>query len=155
MILRMVSLLWLGPLHGLRGRDGRNCPNAAYRELLIYVSVLSGRFRHAASVKNRRNTMSLGTTAAGLAIAAALATTLPGALHADERDDMRHAVERGEIHSLADILAALRGKLPGEVASVEIERKNGRWLYEFRVVDNKGRLCSKSMWTQQRRSSSA
>ena len=84
--------------------------------------------------------MSLGATVAGLAIAAALAATLPGALHADERDDMRHAVERGEIRSLAEILAALRGKLPGEVAGVEIERKNGRWFYEFRVIDNKGRL---------------
>ena len=46
----------------------------------------------------------------------------------------------GEIHSLADILKALRGKLPGEVAGVEIERKDGRWLYEFRVVDSQGRL---------------
>ena len=84
--------------------------------------------------------MSLGTTAAGLAIAATLAVTLPEALYANERDDMRHAVERGEIHSLAEILAALRGKLPGEVAGVEIERKNGHWFYEFRVIDNKGRL---------------
>ncbi|HET7803898.1 MAG TPA: PepSY domain-containing protein [Pseudolabrys sp.] len=117
-----------------------NCLNAADRELLIYVSVLSGRFRHDAWVKNRRNTMSLGITAAGLAIAATLAVTLPEALYANERDDMRHAVERGEIHSLAEILAALRGKLPGEVAGVEIERKNGRWFYEFRVIDNKGRL---------------
>ena len=32
------------------------------------------------------------------------------------------------------------GKLPGEVAGVEIERERGRWLYEFRVVDAKGRL---------------
>ena len=53
---------------------------------------------------------------------------------------MRHAVERAEIRSLADILDVLRGKLPGEVVGVEIERKNGRWLYEFRVVDEKGRL---------------
>jgi uncharacterized membrane protein YkoI len=139
MILRMVSLLWLGPLQGLRGRDGRTCPNAADRELLIYVSVLSGRLRHDACVKNHRNSMSLGT-AAVFALAATLVAVMPGNLRADEHDAMRHAVERGEIRSLAEILAALRGKLPGEVAGVEIERKNGRWLYEFRVVDNKGRL---------------
>jgi uncharacterized membrane protein YkoI len=101
---------------------------------------LSGRVVHGARVKKRRNTMSLKTAAAVLAIAAVLAAVAPAALRADERDDMRHAVERGEIRSLADILAALRGKLPGEVAGVEIERKNGRWLYEFRVVDEKGRL---------------
>ena len=51
-----------------------------------------------------------------------------------------HSVERGEIRPLADILAAIRDKLPGEVAGVEVERKDGRWVYEFRVVDGKGRL---------------
>ena len=56
------------------------------------------------------------------------------------REDVRHAVETGEIRSLADIIAAVRGKLPGEVAGVEIERKNGHWRYEFRVVDSQGRL---------------
>lgn len=55
-------------------------------------------------------------------------------------DAVRRAVEAGEIKSLADILAALRGKLPGEVAGVEIERERGRWIYEFRLVDDKGRL---------------
>ncbi len=34
----------------------------------------------------------------------------------------------------------LRGKLPGEVAGVEIEHEGGRWRYEFRVVDSQGRL---------------
>ena len=56
------------------------------------------------------------------------------------RDEVRRAVETGEIRSLADILDAQRGKLPGEVAGVEIERKDGRWRYEFRVVDSQGRL---------------
>lgn len=55
-------------------------------------------------------------------------------------DAVRRAVEAGEIKSLADILASVRGKLPGEIAGVEIEREHGRWLYEFRLVDDKGRL---------------
>lgn len=65
-----------------------------------------------------------------------------GASERDEgrRDQVRRAVEAGEIRSLAEILNAVRGKLPGEVAGVEIERKNGRWLYEFRVVGSEGRL---------------
>ncbi|MGA7485730.1 MAG: PepSY domain-containing protein [Xanthobacteraceae bacterium] len=58
----------------------------------------------------------------------------------DGHDAVRQAVERGDIRSLADILTAIRDRLPGEVAGVEIEQKNGRWLYEFRVVDRKGRL---------------
>ena len=52
----------------------------------------------------------------------------------------RQAVERGEIKALADILSAIRGKLPGDVVGVEIEQKKGRWFYEFRVADAKGRL---------------
>lgn len=86
--------------------------------------------------------MTLRAGAAVLALTAVLTMLAPPQLHADEheRDEMRHAVERGEIRSLADILAALHGKLPGEVAGVEIEREDGRWLYEFRVVDSKGRL---------------
>jgi len=75
--------------------------------------------------------------------AALLLAAAPDAVADDdehERDAVHRAVEAGEIKSLADILAAVRGKLPGEVAGVEIEREHGRWLYEFRVVDDKGRL---------------
>ena len=79
-----------------------------------------------------------------LVVAALVAVTprLADASDKDEvrRDEMLRAVETGEIRSLADILNAVRSKLPGEVAGVEVERKNGRWLYEFRVVDSKGRL---------------
>lgn len=57
-----------------------------------------------------------------------------------DHDAVRRAVQSGEIKPLSEILAAIRSKLPGEVAGVEIERKNGRWLYEFRVVDGRGRL---------------
>jgi uncharacterized membrane protein YkoI len=78
------------------------------------------------------------------AVIAIVASVTGSAAHADDKgldqDMTRQAVERGEIRPLADILAAIRGKLPGEVIGVEIERKNGRWLYEFRVSDSKGRL---------------
>jgi len=71
-----------------------------------------------------------------------LAALPPAPLRAEptDHDAVRQAVERGEIRSLVDILGIVRAKLPGEVAGVEIERKNGRWLYEFRTVDAKGRL---------------
>lgn len=79
-----------------------------------------------------------------LTVAALVAATprVADARDQDEvhRDEVRRAVETGEIRALADILKAVRGKLPGEVAGVEVERKDGRWLYEFRVVDSKGRL---------------
>lgn len=72
----------------------------------------------------------------------AAASQLADARDQDElrRDEVRRAVETGQIRSLADILKAVREKLPGEVAGVEIDRKDGRWRYEFRVVDGQGRL---------------
>ncbi len=117
-----------------------NCQNAADRHLLIYVSVLSGHFRHVAPVKNRRSAASLGAAAAVFALIGVLLAVALSAPRADEADEVRQAVQRGEIRSLADILSAIRGKLPGDVAGVKVERKDGRWLYEFRVVDDKGRL---------------
>nr|WP_245333384.1 PepSY domain-containing protein [Bradyrhizobium guangdongense] len=76
-------------------------------------------------------------------LAGVLLAPVPAAAGDHDRgapDAVRRAVEAGEIKSLADILASVRGKLPGEVAGVEIERERGRWIYEFRVVDDKGRL---------------
>ena len=57
-----------------------------------------------------------------------------------EREAVRAAVERGELKSLFEVLQSVRPKLPGEVLGIEIEREHGLWIYEFRVVDDKGRL---------------
>ena len=75
----------------------------------------------------------------GIASAAVLPTAAALA-ESHDQDAARQAVESGEIRPLADILAAVRGKLPGEVVGVEIESKKGHWIYEFRVLDGKGRL---------------
>lgn len=73
-------------------------------------------------------------------VAAVLLSAGPVRAERPHHDAVRHAVESKEILSLSAILDLVRGKLPGEIAGVEIERKNGRWLYEFRVVDSQGRL---------------
>jgi len=59
---------------------------------------------------------------------------------ARDHEDARQAVEAGEIRSLADILNVVKGKLPGDVVGVKLEREAGAWMYELRVIDNKGRL---------------
>jgi uncharacterized membrane protein YkoI len=108
---------------------------------------MSGRFGHAGADELVLKFMHPGLTAilamvlAGAALVAA-APRVADARDQDEtrRDEVRRAVESGEIHSLADILSALRGKLPGDVAGVEIEHEGGRWRYEFRIVDGQGRL---------------
>lgn len=64
--------------------------------------------------------------------------------HADDKrrdqDTAREAVERGEIKPLAEVLVAVRSRLPGDIVGVKIEKKRSRWYYEFRVADAKGRL---------------
>ncbi len=76
----------------------------------------------------------------GLALTGAMVPAGGGNAGYRDHDAVRIAVERGEIRPLADLLAIVSGKLPGEIAGVEIERKNGHWVYEFRVVDKAGRL---------------
>ncbi len=76
-----------------------------------------------------------------LSLAAALLLAASGASAlARDHDDARRAVDTGEIRPLADILSTVKGKLPGEVVGVKLEREAGAWMYEFRVVDEKGRL---------------
>jgi uncharacterized membrane protein YkoI len=109
---------------------------------LIYVSDLSGRISHICHGKSGQNAMLLRLRPILLcfALAAAMAPSAMAKADPHDHDAARRAVERGEIRPLAEILATLRGRLPGQIAGVEIERKAGRWLYEFRVVDGKGRL---------------
>jgi len=77
-------------------------------------------------------------------VVAALLVAVPLAQARDhddrQRDEVRRAVEAGEIRSLADIIAGVRDKLPGAIAGVEIEHDDGHWIYEFRVIDGSGRL---------------
>ena len=55
-------------------------------------------------------------------------------------DRARRAVDRGEILPMAKLLERLKTQVRGEVVGVEFERENGRWVYEFKVIDTKGRL---------------
>jgi len=63
-----------------------------------------------------------------------------GAERMRDQDDLRAAVERGEIRPFTELMATVRDKLPGEITGVEAERDNGKWLYEFHVVNDKGHL---------------
>lgn len=78
-----------------------------------------------------------------LALLAALLAATPG--HGQERrrgrdfEAARQAVQNGEALPLSEILARVGGALPGQIVGVEIERDDGVWIYEFRVVDAAGR----------------
>jgi uncharacterized membrane protein YkoI len=88
---------------------------------------------------------SVRSTVLCAALAAAMLWLAPVQAETRDHDAVRRAVGRGEIRALSDILDAVRGKLPGEINGIEIEQKNGRWIYEFRVVDGKGRLFEVSV----------
>ena len=55
-----------------------------------------------------------------------------------DHDAVLRAVRAGEIRPLTEIMAIVRPQLQGEVIKVEAERKQGVWVYEFRVVDTSG-----------------
>ena len=55
-------------------------------------------------------------------------------------DRARRAVDRGEALPVAELLKRLETQVPGEVVGMEFEREHGRWVYEFKVIDTRGRL---------------
>jgi uncharacterized membrane protein YkoI len=57
-----------------------------------------------------------------------------------DQDEAREAVERGAIRPLEEILAKLRDRFPGEIVKIKLEREHGVWVYEFRLLDPRGRL---------------
>lgn len=77
----------------------------------------------------------------GLVIAVLVAGLATGAGASEQvsQDDILAAVRRGDIRPLSEIEDAVRGKLPGEVIKVEVERERGVWTYEFKTLDGKGR----------------
>ncbi|TIV70663.1 MAG: hypothetical protein E5V93_20480, partial [Mesorhizobium sp.] len=77
-------------------------------------------------------TVSISLAALGVA---ALVMALPSAVRAQDDDDdhdrARDLHERGEIEGLADIMAIVRAKAPGEIVSVDLIRAEGKWIYRF------------------------
>jgi uncharacterized membrane protein YkoI len=81
-----------------------------------------------------------------VALAALLAGT--GNIHADnqgDRDDddheqARRALEEGQVKPLTEILETVKNQIDGDVVGVEFEHKNGRYVYEFKVISASGRL---------------
>lgn len=55
-------------------------------------------------------------------------------------DRARRATERGEILPLETIYARALARIPGRVLEAELERKGGLWVYELKILDDRGRL---------------
>jgi uncharacterized membrane protein YkoI len=57
-----------------------------------------------------------------------------------DHDRARQALEAGEILPLRTILDRLERNHPGQVMEVELERKDGRWVYEIKLLRRGGAL---------------
>lgn len=74
-----------------------------------------------------------------LIVLSTFASPLP-AVADDDHDRARRALEAGEVLPLARILDQLRPEYPGDVLEVELERDDGRWLYELKLLQPGGKL---------------
>jgi uncharacterized membrane protein YkoI len=57
-----------------------------------------------------------------------------------EQDEVRAMQQRGDILSLERILRGAQAQHAGRVLESELERKDGRYLYEVELVDDQGRV---------------
>jgi uncharacterized membrane protein YkoI len=66
----------------------------------------------------------------------------PDALASGRRDHerARAALAAGEIRPLAELLAEVERRYVGRVIETELERDDGRWIYEFRLLPPSGRV---------------
>ncbi|ODA67145.1 Peptidase propeptide and YPEB domain protein [Methyloligella halotolerans] len=83
----------------------------------------------------------MAVPAAILLLAAAL--TVPGRVRGDDDDDhefARRAVEQGLVAPLAEIAAKVSEQIDGEIIEVELDKEDGVYVYEFKILTKHGRL---------------
>jgi uncharacterized membrane protein YkoI len=78
--------------------------------------------------------------AALLAVASVIADVDDGDRHEREHDQIRGALQRGEVLPLVKILAIAQEKVPGDVIEVELESEHGALVYEIKVLAQSGRV---------------
>lgn len=66
----------------------------------------------------------------------------PGARADDRRDHerARAALAAGEVRPLADLLAEVERRYAGRVLEAELDREDGRWVYEIKLLPASGRV---------------
>jgi uncharacterized membrane protein YkoI len=57
-----------------------------------------------------------------------------------EQDEAHQAVQGGSIRPLNEILNRLPPGVAGEIVRVQLSHRDGKWVYQFRRVDSRGRL---------------
>ena len=75
----------------------------------------------------------------------AFAFALPAHADDSELDRLRDAVQRGEVMPLSELQAHVHRVAPGEIVKVELEEDEGKFIYEFKVLQANGRLVEIEM----------
>lgn len=73
-------------------------------------------------------------------LAAFACTALPAVASERDHDRARAALRAGEILPLATVLQRVAASHPGDVLEVELERDDGRWIYELKLLQRGGAL---------------
>lgn len=80
-----------------------------------------------------------------LACLLALASSLACADDQEVMDRLRTAVERGEALPLSSLQRSLGRAFPGEIIGIEVDEDDGRFVYEFKVLQSSGRILEIEM----------
>jgi uncharacterized membrane protein YkoI len=114
----------------------------AFWPVSVLVSALTDNRDHTFSMRYR-TTLLAAISILLYAGQVLLPNAQPAAFAHDEEHDeeqARHALEMGEILPLDRVIAGLRDTVPGEVSAVELEKENGTWIYELKVISPDGRM---------------
>ncbi len=61
-----------------------------------------------------------------------------GGMH--DHDRARQALEAGEVLPLKTVLDRVEREYPGQIMEVELDREDGRWVYEVKILRTGGAL---------------
>lgn len=75
-----------------------------------------------------------------LAVLLLPAWAVPGRAGGDDHERARRALEAGEVLPLRTVLDRIESDHPGQVMEVELEREDGVWVYEIKLLRAGGAL---------------
>jgi len=58
----------------------------------------------------------------------------------NDHDRARAALRAGEVLPLQVVLQRVQAEYPGRVLGIKLEREDGRWIYEVKLLDPSGQL---------------
>jgi len=70
----------------------------------------------------------------------------------DDADNRRRAArlarESGQILGLAELMGRVERRYVGRIVKVELDREDGRWVYEFRLLPPDGRMFKVELFAE-------